>query len=1826
MRNTFKSAISRLVVYAVCILCVLLGIALLQNVDYAVAESADFRYGSGTQSDPFLISNAQELDKVRYHREAYFKQTNNIDLSEVGDFVSIGSPLFPFGGHYNGDKYYISNLRIIDTNNSVGLFSFNKGVIENIRLDNVEIAGGYNVGSIVGTNRGKVIGCIVENGIIGGTGAVGGIVGLNSQNGEISECGNKANLLYAENAVVDGKYFGGIVGINNGIVNNAYNQGSINANNGNVTYIGGIAGLNQTVKNTAVIEKTYSIGSVFGKAVGQLVGDNLGEIKLSKTIISDKIGDVAFNSGSISDTESISENAFSDIKTFDEWNDFNDKWLYLDTKYPHLLREYVAVNSIVFNQGQMIEIMPGGIARFETTILPKHSTQKKVDYSLVSGQEIAALDTEAHEIKISANAAVGSIAVIQAKSENKTAELYIKVVKIPVEKITLRSVDNITQLKVAEETEFEATVYPENASNRSVTYSVNSSYAEISNSGKLHINENAPIGSDIVVTATSVDNPTLSDSVTIEIIKTSAEKVSIKSRKEFRVTESLELNVDIYPRTTTNKTVHYEVVSATTKGARVIGNKLYADSVGEVVLRAYVDGIYSDDFTIQVKKEPVTDIIFDTDNTFVAGEQLVLKAHTLPKKATYSEVIYEFAENPIGAEIIDGVLYSNNHGHVRIKAVADGISRYKDITVEKVPVERVLFTCEDSFICSDKLLLSASVLPANATLKNIDYKIIDDTASAQITDGVLTAEHDGEVTVRATADGVYTDIIISVLDAVDNNDKISVQAVAFTCETTFKITEQLILTARVYPDNATYRHVAYSIISDGGTKARIVGNVLFAEIPGVIKVRAESDGVVRDLIINAIKEPVTDIALVNAKSVTVNEELLLKSVVRPANATYKSVRYEVLDNQLGAKIFDGNILTCSKVGDVVVRVYADEIYRDFTIEIAKLAVTDILFDGKEFIHTDRLALNASVYPENATYPSIESAVISGQDNACIENGYLYAKQPGVAVVRFIADGQVRDFEITIKKQPVENIVFTMSDELILNSDYRRGEMQLAADILPSNATYPDITYSVIDTENCVAEILNGRLSVKIDSVLLNGNNAANVQGNVTVKALADGVYRTITITLLRNPVTNAEIVNKIQTVPNEWIVTTVNEFKTSQKMRLEFEMLPYSATYKEFIAEVLSVISDNGETANINNDENYNIAFNNVKLYKKDGVYILEADKPCTIEIRITPYGGDKTFEFPYKVTVEKVATVQLGVEVTRAASDSKVATTVRGNIYDSANCPIENIGAYKDYSKIELQQSSQISLRAFAHAENRTLKASYGYDGYLDLYYKVDGTAYKLTKGTTNKYFTFDGALLCVQETAPVTKSFYLYAKSQYGGAESALTEIVIQSMYILEIKGAHIDSNGLITGLESLAPNDEPNPKKSVQKVHYKIRHTSGILIEKTVITDNPTMVMQLFNPTLKGKFTIEYTVYFNDGNGEYSYTLPGVKEFAGINTTASKQFVNNEWNSVVLFDLASGTPLSLGEMKKVKSLYVYGGNNLSSIKTMSLYFTGDSLNSTDVYLHNIAFRGASNKNAIYVNAGNLKVNAIENASVYGGNGTVGQKGRDAIKCNGAVVFEGNELYIKGGTGGAGAVGSDGKKGADGANGKGTGGDGDAENGGVGSRGEDGGRGNDGLIGGYAVYANSIQNYCSNLQLIGGNGGKGGQGGRGGDGGNGGKGGDEEPWTLGCCAHGGNGGRGGDGGEGGNGGSGQNATNVSVNNAATVSKGTAGAKGKYGRGGNGGKGGNGGASDSWDRGGNAGNGGDGGNGSTAGIGGAPGTPGTQSDGDEPGNSGSYGAPGKVI
>lgn len=72
--------------------------------------------GSGTEKDPYLVTNADELFEVRNDLSACYKQINDIDLSEwnYGEspnmgWMPIGTSTTPFSGTYDGCNYTIKN-------------------------------------------------------------------------------------------------------------------------------------------------------------------------------------------------------------------------------------------------------------------------------------------------------------------------------------------------------------------------------------------------------------------------------------------------------------------------------------------------------------------------------------------------------------------------------------------------------------------------------------------------------------------------------------------------------------------------------------------------------------------------------------------------------------------------------------------------------------------------------------------------------------------------------------------------------------------------------------------------------------------------------------------------------------------------------------------------------------------------------------------------------------------------------------------------------------------------------------------------------------------------------------------------------------------------------------------------------------------------------------------------------------------------------------------------------------------------------------------------------------------------------------------------------------------------------------------------------------------------------------------------------------------------------------------------------------------------------------------------------------------------------------
>ena len=229
--------------------------------------------GTGTEDDPYLIENAQQLAYLAYrvnngleNSGKYYKVVADIDLYGSEDFqwTPIGNSQHSFNGHFDGGNHTIYGLYVNVTENDgyAGLFGYASSFYAtikntNVRGTSISVAGNYGkAGGIAGEGFAKISNC--SNGCQIRGGYVGGIIGYSS--GSITSCYNIAN--------VSGHISGGIVGYSAGnSIKSSYNTGDIYSNNENYIYAGGIAGY--MVSRNFVIENCYSIGcSSIGTSYG----------------------------------------------------------------------------------------------------------------------------------------------------------------------------------------------------------------------------------------------------------------------------------------------------------------------------------------------------------------------------------------------------------------------------------------------------------------------------------------------------------------------------------------------------------------------------------------------------------------------------------------------------------------------------------------------------------------------------------------------------------------------------------------------------------------------------------------------------------------------------------------------------------------------------------------------------------------------------------------------------------------------------------------------------------------------------------------------------------------------------------------------------------------------------------------------------------------------------------------------------------------------------------------------------------------------------------------------------------------------------------------------------------------------------------------------------------------------------------------------------------------------------------------------------------------------------------------------------------------------
>lgn len=313
-----------------------------------------FDGGKGTPENPYLISTAEQLDKLRNFSTSYFKMTRDIDLNVTpynsgAGWMPIGDDSVQFRGGLDGNGYAIRGLKINNTAAiPTGLFGRTQGAkIRNLQLTEVDITTtAPRTGGLAGYFfGGQVENISVQGRITSTTDKVGGLAGIliaDAMHIETNvvlkgnyDVGGIAGMLEVGKIIessssrgsVEATYVnaGGIVGnaITDSIIRNSYSLSEVKASNN----AGGIAG-----KAWGLVEKCYSAGALLGDASkGGIAGGGTGS-----TITDCYYDSAATGVTNIAGGEPKTPEDMKIQGTYVNW-DFTNVWVITEgTGYPEL--------------------------------------------------------------------------------------------------------------------------------------------------------------------------------------------------------------------------------------------------------------------------------------------------------------------------------------------------------------------------------------------------------------------------------------------------------------------------------------------------------------------------------------------------------------------------------------------------------------------------------------------------------------------------------------------------------------------------------------------------------------------------------------------------------------------------------------------------------------------------------------------------------------------------------------------------------------------------------------------------------------------------------------------------------------------------------------------------------------------------------------------------------------------------------------------------------------------------------------------------------------------------------------------------------------------------------------------------------------------------------------------------------------------------------------------------------------------------------------------------------------------------------------------------
>ena len=611
-------------------------------------------------------------------------------------------------------------------------------------------------------------------------------------------------------------------------------------------------------------------------------------------------------------------------------------------------------------------------------------------------------------------------------------------------------------------------IKPESAENKKVIWtSSDTSVATVKN-GKVTGVKN---GTAVITCTTEEGGYTAKCKVTVKTKSTGVELQSTSGK--IYTTKGLYIKASVVPSDASDKTLTYK--SADTSVATV-SSKGYVTGVGAGKTTITVTDSQGNSavYTIRVlKKVQVTAINLNyMEKGVYTGKTFTLKPEVFPEDATYQEVEWVSSNEKIATVSENGVVKGVSAGKVRIscKSVDNPMVSQTCIVTVKVQTTGVTLNYSSMTVYTTTTKqLKATVLPENATNKNVTWESEDESIAKVDKNGLVSGKKVGTTYIICTTSNSER---IATCKVTVKKGVLSTKIVLNKTNITLNDGMNYTLKPTFTPSNTTTKTCTWT---SSNKKVATVSSkgVVTAEGPGtaVITCKTKDTGKIAKCTITVKEVKPSSVSLDKSYyQVDYKKTIQLKATVSPENASDKTLIWKS-SNPDYASVSSKGVVTGLKSGKTVtitVTTKSGNKVAKCQVYVGKVAVTGVTLNKTSATlgAGSTLQLKATVKPSTATNQKVKWQSSNKAVATVSSSGKVTAIKNGTALISCITeDGEFAAIcQIKVETVKVQGVKLNKNS---LTLDVGKSET-LKATIVPDGASNKNVTWE--STDSSVAKV------------------------------------------------------------------------------------------------------------------------------------------------------------------------------------------------------------------------------------------------------------------------------------------------------------------------------------------------------------------------------------------------------------------------------------------------------------------------------------------------------------------------------------------------------------------------------------------------------------------------------------------------------------------------------------------------------------------------------------------------------------------------------------